>query len=774
MIHITRRARIWPGRPYPLGATFDGRGVNFALFSANAEKVELCLFDPRGQRELERIVLPEYTDQVWHGYMPDVRPGQLYGYRVYGPYEPKRGHRFNPHKLLLDPYARQLVGHLHWSDAHFAYRIGSRRGDLSFDTRDNARGMPKCRVVDTAFTWGDDKLLHIPWHESVLYETHLRGFTMLHPAVPDQVRGTCAGFSLPEVIDHLRALGITAVEFLPIHAFVQDRHLIERGLTNYWGYNSIGFFAPEPRYLASGHIGELKTMVACLHDAGIEVMIDVVYNHTAEGNHMGPTLSFKGIDNASYYKLSPEDARFYWDSTGCGNTLNLSHPRVLQMVMDSLRYWVEEMHVDGFRFDLTSALARDPYAFDYGSGFLDAVRQDPVLSQVKLIAEPWDLGEGGYQVGGFPPGWSEWNGKFRDTVRRYWKGDPGQIQELASRITGSADMLMHQGRRPSASVNFITAHDGFTLADLVSYNEKHNEANGENNNDGINENDSWNCGAEGPTDDPEVLALRARQKRNMLTTLLLSQGVPMLLAGDEIGNTQHGNNNAYCQDNEIAWIKWGEADVELATFVQRLIRLRREHPVFRRPHFFRGQQIRGTATRDIVWLNAEGREQCSEDWHFPETRCLGFLLGGEAGELFYSIGGRQELDDGFIVLMNAFHEPISFTLPGPEFGKAWEVLIETARGAEAEGTRYDAGEDYPLEGRSLVVLIRRDRSLKAVRAEPTPTEPALALAATAPPLPGETAVTAPTTTEEPPAAVAPATEAIEQDEATSDKETAQE
>jgi glycogen operon protein len=744
MIHLTRRARIWPGQPYPLGATFDGRGVNFALFSANAEKVELCLFDPRGQRELERVVLPEYTDQVWHGYMPDVRPGQLYGYRVHGPYDPKRGHRFNPHKLLLDPYAKQLVGSLHWSDAHFAYRIGSRREDLSFDTRDNARGMMKCRVVDTAFTWGDDKLLNIPWHESVLYETHLRGFTMLHPAVPEAAQGTCAGFSIPEVIDHLRAIGVTAVEFLPIHAFVQDRHLIERKLSNYWGYNSIGFFAPEPRYLATGHIGELKSMIACLHDAGIEVMIDVVYNHTAEGNHMGPTLSFKGIDNASYYKLSPEDPRFYWDCTGCGNTLNLSHPRVLQMVMDSLRYWVEEMHIDGFRFDLTSALARDPFAFDYGSGFLDAVRQDPVLSRVKLIAEPWDLGEGGYQVGGFPPGWSEWNGKFRDTARRFWKGDAGTIQELASRITGSADMLMSQGRRPSASVNFITAHDGFTLKDLVSYNDKHNEANGENNNDGINENDSWNCGVEGPTDDPAVLALRARQQRNLLATLLLSQGVPMLLAGDEIGNTQHGNNNAYCQDSEIAWVKWGEADIELATFVQRLIKLRREHPVFRRPHFFRGQQIRGTATRDIVWLNSEGREQRDEDWHFPETRCLGFLLGGEAGELFYSIGGREELDDGFIVLMNAFHEPITFTLPAPEMGKAWEVLFDTARGEEAEGTRYDAGSDYPLEARALVVLIRRDRSLRAVRVEPDE-QPALALAATAPPLPGETAATPPAT-----------------------------
>jgi glycogen operon protein len=531
---------------------------------------------------------------------------------------------------------------------------------------------------------------------------------MLHPLVTDRRRGTCAAFSVPDVIDHLKALGVTAVEFLPVHAFVQDRHLVERRLSNYWGYNSIGFFAPEPRYLATGELAEWKVMVADLHAAGIEVMIDVVYNHTAEGNHMGPTLSFKGIDNASYYKLVPDNLRYYWDSTGCGNTVNLSHPRVLQMVMDSLRYWVQEMHVDGFRFDLTSALARDPFEFDYGSGFLDAVRQDPVLSKVKLIAEPWDLGEGGYQVGGFPPGWSEWNGKFRDTARRYWKGEAGTIMELASRVTGSSDMLASQGRRPSASVNFVTAHDGFTLRDLVSYNDKHNEANGENNNDGINENDSWNCGAEGETDDPGVLKLRAQQKRNLLATLLLSQGVPMLLAGDEIGNTQHGNNNAYCQDSEIAWIKWDQADEDLLAFVQMLTRLRREHPVFRRPHFFRGTPIRGTAVKDIVWLNAEGREQRDEDWGFAEARTLGFLLGGDAGEQFYSTGGRQELDDGFIVLMSAFHEPVPFSLPPDEMGRRWEVVFDTAREQDdVAGQRYDAGSDYPLEPRSLVVLTRR-------------------------------------------------------------------
>ena len=540
----------------------------------------------------------------------------------------------------------------------------------------------------------------------------------------EYVRGTAAGFSLPAVIDHLKAVGVTAVEFLPIHAFVQDRHLIARGLSNYWGYNTIGFFAPEQRYLATGDLAEWKAMVGCLHDAGIEVMIDVVYNHTAEGNHLGPTLSFKGIDNASYYKLSPEDPRFYWDCTGCGNTLNLSHPRVLQMVMDSLRYWVEVMHVDGFRFDLTSALARDPYDFDYGSGFLDAVRQDPVLSKVKLIAEPWDLGAGGYQVGGFPPGWSEWNGKFRDTSRRYWKGEANQIQELAARLTGSADMLASQGRRPTASVNFITAHDGFSLHDLVAYNDKHNEANGEENRDGINENDSWNCGVEGETDDPEVLALRARQQRNLLATLVLSQGVPMLLAGDELGNTQHGNNNAYCQDSEIAWIKWDQADMGLLAFVQLLTKIRREHPVFRRPHFFRGNRIPGTEVKDIVWLNPEGREQRDDDWHFPEARCLGFVLSGDAGELYYSTGGRQELDDGFIVLMNAFHEAMSFVLPSEDLGRSWEVLIDTASD-DAIGNRHDAASAYPLEARSLVVLIRRGLP-KGMEKEEEPAEAAAA------------------------------------------------
>jgi glycogen operon protein len=699
------RARVWPGRPHPLGATFDGRGVNFALFSAHATKVELCLFDRTGARETERIALPEYTDQVWHGYLPDVAAGQLYGYRVHGPYDPARGHRFNSAKLLLDPYARQLAGELRWGDAQFAYRLGDAREDLAIDRRDNARLMPKCRVVDDAFTWGDDRRPDVPWAESVFYEAHLKGLTARHPGVPAGLRGTCAGLAHPAVIDHLKSLGVTAIELLPMHAFVQDRHLVERGLANYWGYNTIGFFAPEARYLATGELAELKTMVRRLHDAGLEVMVDVVYNHTAEGNHLGPTLSFKGIDNASYYKLSPEDPRFYWDCTGCGNTLDLSHPRVLQLVMDSLRYWATEIRIDGFRFDLTAALIRDPFDVDLGSGFLDAVRQDPVLSGLKLVAEPWDLGAGGYLVGGFPPGWAEWNGKFRDTARRFWKGDGGRVQELAARLTGSADMLAHQGRRPWASVNFITAHDGFTLTDLVSYNGKHNEANGEGNRDGINENDSWNCGGEGPSDDPEVLRLRARQKRNLMATLILAQGVPMLLAGDELSNTQHGNNNAYCQDNPIGWLDWDGVDEAFLAFCQGLLALRRRHPALRRPHFYRGERIPGTDVKDIVWLQPEGRAMTEADWHFPDARSLGFYIGGDAGDRFVGRGGEAQLDAGFVVLMNAFHEPLPFVLPSDILTSGWRVVVDTARAA-AEGEVHPEGASYPLEARSMVVLMR--------------------------------------------------------------------
>jgi glycogen operon protein len=692
------RARIWPGSPHPLGATWDGSGVNFALFSAHAERVELCLFDPAGHRETERVALPEYTDEVWHGYLPDVLPGQLYGYRVYGPFDPRRGHRFNPNKLLLDPYAKSIVGQLRWTDAHFSYRIGHPREDLSLDRRDNARGMPKCQVVDTAYTWGGEGRPNTPWDRTVLYEAHVRGLTMLHPDLPPNQRGTFAGLARPEVIEHLQRLGVTAVELLPIHTFIDDRHLLERGLRNYWGYNSLGFFALESRYLATGRVTEFKAMVNRLHDAGIEVMMDVVYNHTAEGSHLGPTLSFRGIDNASYYKLVPEDPRYYWDSTGCGNTLDVSHPRVLQLVLDSLRYWATEMRVDGFRFDLTSSLAREGLSYDPGAAFFDAIRQDPVLSAIKLIAEPWDLGWGGYQVGGYPPGWSEWNGKYRDTVRRFWKGDAGQVPDLGSRLTGSADLFNHRGRRPWASINFITAHDGFTLHDLVSYNGKHNEANGEDNRDGADQNESWNCGAEGETDDPAVLALRGKQKRNLLATLLLSQGVPMLLAGDELGNSQGGNNNAYCQDSAIGWVDWAGDDPDLTAFVAKLTELRRQHPVFRHTRFFRG---RSTDSRpDIVWLVPDGREKTDADWAFPEAHTLGMLLVGEAGG-FQTRGGLEERDRSFLVLLNAHHEAIPFTLPPSTAG--WEVVVET-HDPGREGRRYLAGHTYPLAERSLAVL----------------------------------------------------------------------
>jgi isoamylase len=697
----TPRARVWPGAPHPLGATWDGAGANFALFSAHAEKVELCLFDASGERETERITLPEYTDEVWHGYVPDLLPGQLYGYRVYGPYDPHKGHRFNPHKLLLDPYAKSIRGELKWTDAHFAYRLGSPREDLSFDRRDNARSMPKCELIDTAFTWGGERRPATPWARTVIYEMHVKGFTMLHPDVPEVRRGTFAGLAWPAVADHLKALGVTAVEFLPIHAFIDDRTLVERGLRNYWGYNSIGFFAIEPRYLATKRPSEFKAMVRRLHDEGIEIILDVVYNHTAEGNHLGPTLSFKGIDNASYYKLVPEDQRYYWDSTGCGNTLDLGHPRVLQLVLDSLRYWVTEMHVDGFRFDLTASLAREGFHYDPGSAFFDAIRQDPVLSGVKLIAEPWDLGHGGYQVGGFPPGWSEWNGHYRDTVRKYWKGDGGQMADLASRLTGSADLFGHRGRRPWSSVNFITAHDGFTLADLVSYNGKHNEANGEDNRDGANDNESWNCGVEGPTDDSSILELRRRQQRNMLATLILSQGVPMLLAGDELGNSQGGNNNAYCQDNAIAWIDWEHMDEDLVAFARRLIAIRRHHPVFHRPRFFRGHFEGGA---DVVWLTPQGRDMTDEDWAFAEAKMLGMLFTGDTGDFYYTTeGGLPQRDMPFLLLMNSHWEPVPFTLPGTD--RRWEVWIDTFDPGRA-GHGYESGRAYPLDARSLVLLVR--------------------------------------------------------------------
>jgi len=706
------RAEVLPGRPYPLGATWDGSGVNFALFSENAEKVELCIFDPRGIRELRRVVLPEYTDQVWHCYLPEMAPGTLYGYRVYGPYDPERGHRFNHHKLLIDPYAKRLHGSLHWTDAHFGYRVGSPRGDLSFDRRDNAAAMPKSVVVDTAFTWGNDRLLHTRWPNTIIYELHVRGFTMKHPLVPPEARGTFAGLASPPVVEHLLRLGISAVELMPVQAFVDDRYLVEKRLRNYWGYNTIGFFAPDPRYMSGTSLGEFKTMVKRLHEAGIEVFLDVVYNHTAEGNHLGPTLSFRGIDNKSYYRLA-EDTRYYVDYTGCGNTLNLKHPRVSQLVTDSLRYWATEMHVDGFRFDLAPAIARRDTAFDWWSSiFVTALQQDPVLSRVKLIAEPWDLAPDGYQLGNFPPGWSEWNDKYRDTVRRFWQGNDGVIPELASRLTGSSDIFERNGRRPRASVNFVTAHDGFTLNDLVSYNEKHNDANLEGNHDGADQNYSWNCGVEGPSDDVTIRNLRAQQKRNLLATLLLSQGTPMLLGGDELNHTQLGNNNAYCQDNDIGWISWTDvdrSDVELLDFVRRLAELRRDHPVFRRPRFFHGRVTQHAGLKDIGWISPDGSEMDAAAWQDVSRRCFGALLGGETGDRFVSLSGYPEYDDTFLMLMNANDAAMQFVLPQIRSDGVWELVFDTLRPAPLQpGTRVRMGTPYTMGAKTLVLLVARD------------------------------------------------------------------
>jgi glycogen operon protein len=702
---VTAISTVWPGRPYPLGATWDGEGVNFALFSEHAEKVVLCLFDAGGRRELQRIALNEHTDQVWHCYLPEARPGMLYGYRVHGPYRPEEGHRFNANKLLLDPYARNIVGALRWNDAHFGYAVGHKRADLSFDRRDSAGGMPKCKVTDPAFTWGSERRPAVPWDEMVIYEAHVRGFTMQHPAVPPALRGTYAGLACQPVLEHLKRLGVTTLELMPVHAFVDDRLLVERGLTNYWGYNSIGFFAPDLRYSASGKVSEFKTMVKTLHSAGIEVILDVVYNHTAEGNELGPTLAFRGIDNAAYYRLA-DPPRHYLDFTGCGNTLNMRHPRVLQLLMDSLRYWAGEMHVDGFRFDLASALARELHEVDRLGAFFDLLRQDPVLNQVKLIAEPWDLGEGGYQVGNFPAGWAEWNDKYRDTMRAYWKGDGGLIGEFARRFTGSSDLYGRSGRRPYASINYVASHDGFTLADLVSYNEKHNEANLEDNRDGHNHNLSWNCGVEGPTDDAAIRALRSRQKRNLLATLLLSQGIPMLLAGDEMGRTQLGNNNAYCQDNEISWVRWDlvEEDRNLLALVQRLIGLRRRHPVFRRRHFFQGRPLRGREVKDIVWLKPDGTEMTEEEWDQHFARCLGVYLSG-VGLTDTDARGRPVTDDDFLVLFNAHHEPIAFTLPDLGRG-AWQGVLDTATESARAPPDWRADEPYPLEGRTLALLVK--------------------------------------------------------------------
>ena len=707
---IPETLRVWPGTPYPLGATWDGMGVNFALFTEHGECVELCLFDEAGAVEIARIELPEYTDEVWHGYLPDVRPGQLYGWRVHGPYDPARGHRFNPNKLLIDPYARALVGEVRWDDANFGYTIGAPDGDLAMDERDSAAFMPKCRVVDTAFTWGEDRPPRTEWHDSIIYEMHVRGFTMRHPAIDEGLRGTFAGLSAQASVDYLRSLGVTAVELLPIQSFLHDRHLIERGLSNFWGYNTLAYFAPHPTYLASGHLGEFKTLVQVLHAGGIEVILDVVYNHTAEGSEMGPTLSFRGVDNASYYHLVPGNERYYMDFTGCGNAFDLRHPRVLQLVMDSLRYWVEEMHVDGFRFDLASTLAREQEGFDHHCGFLDAMRQDPVLSRVKLIAEPWDVGLGGYQLGGFPAGWAEWNDRYRDTVRRFWKGDGQQSAELATRITGSSDIFNQHGRRPWSSVNFITAHDGFTLADAVSYDGKHNDANQEGNRDGTDNNNSWNCGTEGPTNDPEIARLRLKQRRNMMATLLLSQGLPMLVAGDEFGRSQGGNNNAYCQDSEISWIDWtaiGEDDVAFREFVKRVIRLRREHIVFRRQRFYFARMLKGTEIVDIAWYKSDAQDLGPDDWSDPEMHSLAFVVRGEAGEYHLTPRGEPQPDDSFFVILNAWHEGVDWTLPPMSAGDRWRLLIDTESPNGLDGDRVFAdGEVFPTAARSMAVFIR--------------------------------------------------------------------
>jgi glycogen operon protein len=692
---------IEEGLPYPLGAHWRGKGTNFALFSANATKVEVCLFD--GEHEISRTELPEYTDQVFHGYMPDVGPGTFYGYRVHGPYQPQNGHRFNPNKLLLDPYARAHAGSLTWNPAVFGYKMES-GDDLSFDERDSAPFMPKCVVVDPDFDWtreADRQNVH--WDETVIYETHIKGFTKQHPDIPENLRGTYAGFGTDQVIDYLKSLGVTSVELLPVHTFINDSNLLEKKLTNYWGYNTIGFFAPDPRYASSvpDSLREFKEMVSRLHGAGLEVILDVVYNHTAEGNEHGPTLSFKGIDNASYYRL-PADKRRYINDTGTGNTVNLSHPRVIQMVMDSLRYWAGHMHIDGFRFDLGTILAREVYGFDDQSGFLKSIDQDPLLTSIKLIAEPWDTGPGGYQVGKFPPGWAEWNDKFRDTARDYWRGEAPPAA-LAPRLLASADCFNHQGRRTWASVNFITAHDGFTLNDWASYNDKHNEANGENNNDGSSNNHSWNCGVEGPTDNKTILALRNRQKRNMLATLLFSQGTPMILGGDEFGRTQRGNNNAYCQDSDISWFDWSlDADgKDLLAFAKRLTALLRDYPILRRSRFLTGQHDGELDVRDVIWISAGGGEMQPSDWETPWIKCFGMVLDGRTRKTAMPRHGE---DETVLMIMNSFEGTVGFKLPKTVAGSQWSLLVDTNIPDAPPGANFAFGSSYEVTGRSLLLF----------------------------------------------------------------------
>jgi isoamylase len=700
------RLKIYPGGPYPLGATWDGSGVNFALYADNATDVELCLFgDKSDEIETVKIKITERSHHIWHVYLPEVKPGQLYGYRVHGKYDPTNGHRYNPCKLLIDPYAKAIAGTIDWNDALFGYEVGHPDEDLSYSETDSAAFIPKSVVTDHHFDWENDRAPKIPYHKTIIYETHVKGFTQLHPEIPNEIRGTYAALAHPVTIKYLRDLGITAVELMPVHHFVADRHLKEKGLTNYWGYNTIGFFAPDARYSSSGVLGEqvveFKEMVKQMHRAGIEVILDVVYNHTAEGNHMGPTLSFKGIDNVSYYRLM-EDKRYYMDYTGTGNTLNANLPHVLRLMMDSLRYWIQEMHVDGFRFDLASTLARELHEVNRLSAFFDIIHQDPTISQVKLIAEPWDVGEGGYQVGKFPQDWAEWNGKYRDCIRDYWRGADSMLGEFAARITGSPDLYQNDYRHPTASINFITAHDGFTLEDLVSYNEKHNEANGEDNMDGESYNRSWNCGVEGPTDDPLIIELRKRQKRNFITTLFLSQGVPMLVAGDEIGRTQLGNNNAYCQDNEISWVDWEKADHEFLTYVKKVIQLVKKHPTFCRRRWFQGQPIKGLGLEDIGWFLPDGTEMTEEHWNNDFAKSLAIYLNGRG---LHTVGPKGEniIDDNFYLIFNAHHEPLEFTLPRTRYGKRWQKVLDTSLPNHEEET-YLAKESVMAEGRSIIVL----------------------------------------------------------------------
>ena len=699
---------IYPGSPFPLGATWDGEGVNFALYAENATGVDLCLFDnENAATESERIRISEVSHHAWHIYLPGVKPGQLYGYRVYGPYEPENGHRFNPNKLLIDPYAKAIAGTIAWNDALFGYEVGHPDADLSFSDVDSAPFVPKSVVIDPHFDWGDDRRLNIPYHQSIIYEAHVKGLTILHPQIPESIRGTYAAIAHPVTISYLKELGITAIELMPIHYFITDRHLEEKGLTNYWGYNTIGFFAPDVRYASNGirgeQVTEFKNMVKELHKAGIEVILDVVYNHTGEGNHMGPTISFRGIDNAAYYRLT-EDRRYCMDYTGTGNTLNAQLPSVLRLIMDSLRYWILEMHVDGFRFDLAATLARELHEVDRLSSFFDIIHQDPVISQVKLIAEPWDIGEGGYQVGKFPPGWAEWNGKYRDCIRDYWRGADSMLGEFALRFTGSPDLYKDDYRRPTASINFVTAHDGFTLNDLVSYNEKHNEANGEDNNDGESTNRSWNCGVEGDTDDKEVLALRQKQKRNLLTTLFLSQGVPMLVAGDELSRTQRGNNNAYCQDNEVSWINWETADRDLLAFTKNLIALYKHHPVFSRRRWFQGHPIKGVGIEDIAWFLPEGTEMTEENWSNDFAKSLAVYLNGH-GLRSLDPKGQKILDDDFYVVFNAYHDALDYKLPSEKYGEEWTRVLDTEENCvEENGEVYGAGDIVNFKGRSVVVF----------------------------------------------------------------------